>query len=70
MSCGVLVDYSSSSDEEEGAAAEERGGNGERRSDLSRSVDPDRSGASRGRHAQLTSSRRDETTAERKVGAV
>ena len=65
MSCGLLVDYSSSSDEEEGAAAEERGGNGERRPDLSGSVDSGHRGASRGSHAQMTS-----TTADREVGAV
>ena len=65
MSCGLLVDYSSSSDEEEDAAAKKRGDNGEKRSDLSRPVDPGRRGASRGSHAQMTS-----TTADREVGAV
>ena len=65
MSCGLLVDYSSSSDEEEGAAAKERGGNSERRSDLSRSGDPGRTGASRGSHAQMTS-----ITAGREVGEI
>jgi hypothetical protein len=66
MSCGLLVDYSSSSDDEEDTVAEKKGGNGERRSHLSRPVDPSRTGPSRGSHAQLSS--RDGTT-DRKVGA-
>ena len=68
MSCGLLVDYSSSSDEEDAEAIKERKDNGQRRSDLSRAIDPGRTGASRSRHAQLIS--RDETTADREVGAV
>ena len=63
----MLVDYSSSSDEEGGAVAEERDGKSGRRSDISRSVDPDRADSSRGRHAQLSG---DERTMNREVGTV
>ena len=62
----MLVDYSSSSDEE-GAIAKERDGKSGRRSDLSRSVDPDLADSSRGRHARLSG---DERTINREVGTV
>ena len=63
----MLVDYSSSSDEEGDAVAKERDRESGIRSDLSRSVDPDRADSSRGRHAQLSG---DERTIDREVGTV